>query len=92
MAAVAGMWWLWRPGCGGYGGRDVVVVAAAMAMAMEAVVAATPLWPPFKGASGRPSSGRHECLRAAAQSARHAGVDAAAGIEGEGGAPEAHAL
>jgi hypothetical protein len=56
------------------------------------VVAAAPLWPPFKGASGRASSGRHECLRAAAQSARHAGVDAAAGIEGDSGAPKAHAL
>jgi hypothetical protein len=31
-------------------------------------------------------------LRAAAQSARHAGVDAAAGMEGDGGAPKAHAL
>jgi hypothetical protein len=61
-------------------------------MAMEAVVAAAPLLPPFKGASGRASSDRHECLRAAAQSARHADVDAAAGIEGDGGAPKAHAL
>jgi hypothetical protein len=45
----------------GCGGRDVVAVAAAVAMVMEAVVAVAPLWPPFKGASGRASSGRHEC-------------------------------
>jgi hypothetical protein len=63
-------------------GWAVVAGAAAVAVAMEAVVAAAPLWPPFKGASGRASSGRHECLRATAQSARHVGVDAAAGIEG----------
>jgi hypothetical protein len=69
-----------------------VAVAVAVAVAMEAVVAAAPLWPPFKGASGRACSGRHECLRAPVQSARHAGVDAAAGIEGDGGAPKAHAL
>jgi hypothetical protein len=69
-----------------------VAVTAAVAVAMEAVVAAAPLWPPFKGASGRASNGRHECLRAAAQSAHHTGVDAATGIEGEGGAPKAPAL
>jgi hypothetical protein len=60
-----------------------VAVAAAVAVAMEAMVAAAPLWPPFKGASGWASSGRHECLRAAAQSARHADVDAAVDIEDE---------
>jgi hypothetical protein len=63
----------------------VVALAAAVAMAMEAGRGSVGLL--LKGpVAGRPAAAMNATER---QPNRHAGVDAAAGIEGEGGAPKA---